>query len=108
MSLKRFGFTGLVLSATLGLGACAPTPVYYGGEAEVEVESEPPAPQVEARPVEPYGGAVWIEGHWYWRGRWVWYPGRWDRPRTGWAWVPHHYQRYGRHWRDIPGHWQRV
>jgi len=109
MIRKGLGFSGWVLSATLGLAACGPpAPVYYSGEAVVEVETEPPAPQVEVRPVEPYGGAVWIEGHWYWRDRWVWVPGHWDRARAGWLWVPHHWARWGRHWRYVPGHWQRV
>ena len=29
----------------------------------------------EAGPPYPY--AIWVRGHWAWRGRWVWMPGHW-------------------------------
>jgi hypothetical protein len=108
MALKRFGFAGLLLTGLLQVGACGPPgPVYYSGEVQMDVESEPPALQVEAQPVVPYQGAVWQEGHWYWRGRWIWYPGRWAAPRQGWVWVPHHWVRAGYRWHYYPGHWRR-
>jgi hypothetical protein len=107
MILKRFVFPALLVAATLA--ACGPPPpVAYPGEAEVVVETQPPVAQVEVRPAVPWAGAVWVEGHWYWRGNWEWIPGHWDRPRVGWVWVPHHWSPVGRHWRYVPGHWARA
>jgi hypothetical protein len=110
MLLKRFGFPGVVLTAALGLGGCYASArgVYYPGEAEVDVQSEPPPPQVEVRPALPYANGVWIEGHWAWRGRWVWVGGRWEGARVGHVWVPHHWERFGPRWRYLPGHWRRY
>jgi len=108
MKRKLLTIPGLALVAGLGLSACEPAPPPVYGGAVVEVENEPPPVQVEARPVVPYQGAVWIEGHWDWRGRWVWVPGFWERPRAGWVWVAHHWQRWRGRWRYVPGHWQRV
>lgn len=99
---------GILLGSLLTLGACAPVIYDEGVEGTMVVETEPPAPQVEVRPVLPYRDAIWVEGYWNWNGgRYVWMGGRWDHPRRGYAWVPHHYQRQGRHWRYIPGHWRR-
>lgn len=49
--------------------------------AQVVVRVGPPAPIVETRPVAPGPGFVWIAGYHRWDGgRYVWVPGRWDRP----------------------------
>ncbi len=71
----------------------------------IGVNLTPPAPQYEARPANPWGNGVWIEGHWARRdGQWVWIHGHWDRPYGRYsAWVPGHYNRFGE-W--IPGHWR--
>ena|SRR5215831_17696762 len=106
MTLKGFVLPVVGLSLALGLTACAPRPpVVYG---TVEIEQAPPAPQVEVQTAVPYEGAVWIEGHWEWHGRWVWSRGFWERPRAGWVWVPHHWVEAGHHWRYVPGRWRRV
>lgn len=41
-------------------------------------EGAPPPDRVEVITVRPYGGAVWIRGHWMReRHRWIWVPGHW-------------------------------
>jgi len=70
-SIRRLlAVLGLVFAATLAVefgGGCAPLP---------------PAPplRVELRPASPGPRAVWVPGHWKWRGRargYVWIPGHW-------------------------------
>ncbi|MBD3334405.1 MAG: hypothetical protein GF355_02720 [Candidatus Eisenbacteria bacterium] len=42
----------------------------------------PPPAKVEVRPARPHARAVWVPGHWKWRGRargYVWVPGHWKR-----------------------------
>ncbi len=74
----------------------------------VEVDVAPPPPQIEAVPVPPYGGAIWIEGCWNWDGaRYVWISGHYERPRPGWVWVPHRWAQSPRgRWRYYAGHWR--
>lgn len=41
-----------------------------------------PAPRVEIKPHKPAAHAVWVKGHWKWkgtkrRGKWIWIPGHW-------------------------------
>lgn len=86
------------------------TAVYDPGPApaRVVVRTRPPAPLVEARPMAPMRGAVWIPGYWQWNGyRYVWVGGRWSAPRAGWHWQPHHWQRTGHGWVWVRGHWRR-
>ena len=83
---------GHAAAALLGaalLGGCAvvPAPGYdyeYGDVVTANVA--PPVPYVEAVPVAPFVGAVWVGGYWDWAGgRHVWYPGHYEHPRTGWS-----------------------
>jgi len=92
------------------LGACAPVPVGPPVQGEIVIETAPPPTQVEAVPVAPYQGAVWIEGHWHWNGvRYVWARGYYERPRVGFVWVAHRWYRGPRgRWHYVPGHWRRV
>ncbi|MBD3162444.1 MAG: hypothetical protein GF346_08845 [Candidatus Eisenbacteria bacterium] len=65
------GIAGASLLAGLALeaGGCATTP-----------PPPPPPPRVEVRPVKPTPKAVWVPGHWKWRGRpkgYVWIHGHW-------------------------------
>ena len=87
------------------------TPVYDPGPqpaAPVVVTTPPPAPLVEARPVAPFAGAIWIPGYWQWNGyRHVWVAGRWSAPRAGWHWQPHHWRRTPHGWIWVRGHWRR-
>jgi len=74
-------------------------PVYYAAGSEVVADSAPPAPIQEVVTTSPGVEFVWIPGAWLWEGRWIWGPGRWERPpRPGAVWVPHHYEfRNGAH-----------
>lgn len=76
--------------------------------AQVYVRIGPPAPIVEHRPVAPGPGFVWIAGYHRWDGeRYVWVPGRWDRPpREHAVWVPHHWVHRHGGWVLIEGHWR--
>jgi len=53
--------------------------------AFVEVPYPPPAALVEVVPQRPDDGdAVWLDGHWIWRGRYyVWQRGGWMIPPEG-------------------------
>ncbi len=92
--------------------APAPTVVYEPAPPVAQpmvIESEPPPPIAEVRPVSPFGGAVWIPGYWEWHGHHhVWVGGHWSAPRAGFAWEPHRWVRDpGGHWRMEEGHWRR-
>ncbi len=46
------------------------------------VQPPPPPARVEVRSRKPHKRAVWIAGHWAWRGRragYVWVPGHWKK-----------------------------
>lgn len=52
----------------------------------VVVMKRPPRPiaKIEVKPVKPRHHAVWVAGHWKWKGhrrhgRWFWIPGHWKR-----------------------------
>lgn len=55
----------------------------------VRATEAPPPLREDAAPGQPPAqGAVWVEGHWAWNGRWVWTPGAWKQPREGHVWEP--------------------
>jgi hypothetical protein len=85
-----------------------PVGVYYTTGSEVYVTQAMPPPRVEVVPTAaPYGGAVWVNGHWAWSGHgWVWTGGNWQRPaHVGAVWVgPRYVYRGGRHV-YVTGHW---
>jgi hypothetical protein len=76
--------------------------------AQVVVRIGPPPPIVERRPPPPEPGFVWIAGYHRWDGaRYVWTPGRWDRPpHPGARWVAHRWVHNGDHWEMREGHWR--
>ncbi len=76
--------------------------------AQVIVRIAPPAPIVERRPPPPERGFVWIDGYHRWDGgRYVWVPGRWDRPpHRGARWVAHRWVHRGDHYEMVEGHWR--
>jgi hypothetical protein len=76
--------------------------------AQVIVRIAPPALVVEHRPPPPDRGYVWIDGYHNWDGtRYVWVPGRWDRPpHPGQRWVAHRWVHRGDHWEMREGHWR--
>jgi len=74
----------------------------------VTVRTPPPPVRVEARPVVPFRGAVWVDGYYTHRhGQYVWVPGRYMKPpRAGAAWVPGHWNKHPRGWKWVPGYWK--
>ena len=76
--------------------------------AQVEIRVAPPPPIVETRPPAPERGMVWIDGYHRWDGnRYVWTPGRWDRPpHPGAHWVAHRWRHEHGHWVLVEGHWR--
>ena len=75
-----------LVAATLGvlvLQGCSnslpgPPVAVHPGRAFVEVPYPAPAALVEVVPERPAGDAVWVDGHWVWRGRYyVWFRGGW-------------------------------
>jgi hypothetical protein len=93
----------LVLAALL-VFALAPAASY----AQVRIVIAPPAPIVEVRGPAPERGFVWIDGYHRWDGgRYVWVPGRWDRPPHPHAhWVAHHWVHRHGEWILVEGHWR--
>lgn len=89
-------FFGIVLAVAI-----------MGCVAEVRTPAPPP-PRVEVRPAVPYPDAVWVEGHWEFRGgSWVWLPGCWSaRPHARAVWVQGHWRETPNGWRWVPGHWR--
>jgi opacity protein-like surface antigen len=76
--------------------------------AQVVVRIGPPAPVVERRGPAPGAGFVWIGGYHRWDGgRYVWVPGRWDRPpHPGAHWVEHRWEHRHDGYVFHEGHWR--
>jgi hypothetical protein len=121
--MSRIGIA-IVTSAFAALCACTtevrtapvgPAPVaevgveaQVGPPGEVQVQTAPPAEQVEVVPVAPSVNHVWIRGNWHWSGvGWVWRPGHYQVRRVGYRWVPAHYARRGPYTVYVAGHWAR-
>jgi hypothetical protein len=93
----------LALAALLGI-TLLPAAV----NAQIYVQVRPPVAVVE-RPGPPPGpGYVWIAGYHRWDGaRYVWVPGRYDRPpRPGAHWVAHRWEHRHGGWVLVEGHWR--
>jgi hypothetical protein len=95
------------LSKLLAVAALA-LPLAASAQVGVAVRIGPPAPIVERPGPPPYGGAVWIHGYHRWDGgRYVWVPGRWERPpHPGARWIDGRWERRhdGYYWRE--GRWR--
>jgi len=80
------------------LAVCAPTTVAL---------REPPPPRHERVTAKPFPNAVWIGGHWQWKGgKYVWVSGHWVKKRPGKKWVPGHWVKRKRGWVWIKGYWR--
>jgi hypothetical protein len=91
---RILGALGVTLITTLG---CAGT---------AYVVDEPPPPQVEVKPPNPGGRAVWIDGHWaHSHGRYHWVQGHWVMEPKG-AWVAGHWAKRPRGYVWVAGHWK--
>lgn len=76
--------------------------------AQVVIRVAPPAAIIERPGLPPERGFVWVAGYQRWDGgRYVWVPGRWERPPHPHArWVAARWvYRHGT-WRMIEGHWR--
>jgi hypothetical protein len=76
--------------------------------AQVVIRIGPPPPIVERRGPPPERGFVWIDGYQRWEGgRYIWFPGRWERPPyPGARWIAHHWVHRHGQWLLIEGHWR--
>jgi hypothetical protein len=77
------------------------------GQVSIYIGSAPPPIRYEAVPANPGPGFAWIEGYWGVEGnRYVWVPGRWQRPPyPGAYWSHPHYDHYDKGWQYHEGHW---
>ena len=76
----------------------------------IVIGRQPPPPmRYERRPPMPGEGYAWVDGYWGNNGgRYVWVPGRWDRPPYAGAYWSHpHYDHYQDGWHMHEGHWDR-
>jgi hypothetical protein len=71
------------------------------------VKKAPPRPRRVKQPRRPSHDAVWIEGHWQWKGgRYVWTNGRWDRARRDQIWTQPTWERVKGGWIFVEGRWE--
>jgi len=101
MSIRNLLFCSCVIVASVA------SPAFARIDFDVDINTAPPAPQVEvvqaARP-----GFLWIPGYWAWEdGRHVWVEGRWIQERPGYMWVPEHWEQRGSKWHFERGYWER-
>lgn len=79
----------LALALALGFAAA---PALAATVEYIEVQSPPPAVQVETVPA-PVAGQVWIPGHYDYRdGQYVWTAGRMEAERPGYVYVVPRYE----------------
>jgi hypothetical protein len=76
--------------------------------AQVSIRIGPPAREHENRGRAPERGYVWIGGYQRYEGdRYIWTPGRWERPpQEHQRWVDHKWVHRGDHWEMQEGHWR--
>jgi hypothetical protein len=93
----------LVLAALLSLSLLP-----AAANAQVYVRVGPPPVVVEHPGPPPGVGFVWIPGYHRWDGgRYVWVPGRYDRPPHPHArWEPHRWEHRHGGWVMHEGHWR--
>jgi hypothetical protein len=92
--------TLLLAVMAVALSGCAARGAY--------VTVAPPPPRVEVFGVAPGPGVVWVNGYWNWGGsRYVWVPGRWQRPPRGRGrWEPGRWENHHGRYSYIRGGWR--
>lgn len=97
-----------LLTAALTMAAFTVTVPAFS-QFSITIGRTPPPLRYERRPPPPGAGFVWIDGYWGIQGnRYVWVPGRWDRPPYAGAYWSHpHYDHYQDGWHYHEGHWDR-
>jgi len=115
LALAVLGITTLNAGVHVGinLGIPFPAPVVVApapvvvAPAPVVVQPPVPAPIVEAVPVCPTPGYVWIGGSWGWcNNHWVWTRGYWGAP-AHWGWHGGYHDYHGGYHAGHDGHWHR-
>ncbi len=103
-TLKEFSTVKKIAMAVLLAFTLLPAASF----GQISVRIGPPPPVVERRPPPPGRGFVWIGGYQRWDGgRYVWVPGRWDRPPRAHAhWVAHRWVHRRGQWVFVEGHWR--
>jgi hypothetical protein len=113
MILKAFPRTILTVTLVAGAGATAlaqiplpPPPPLPGLEVHITT-GRPPALRHEVRGPRPGSDYLWIGGFWHSDGgRWIWVPGRWERPAATHAyWISPRYVHTEGGYIYEPGHW---
>ena len=86
--------------------ACTLIPA--ASNAQVYVHIGPPVAVVEHPGPPPGRDFVWVSGYHRWDGnRYVWVPGRYERPPHGHhVWVAHHWEHRHDGWVLVEGHWR--
>ncbi len=96
--MKKFAWSALLAFTLLPAASYAQAYVRVG----------PPPAVVEHYGAPPERGFVWVAGYHRWTGdRYVWVPGRWERPpRPHAVWVAHHWVHRRGGWLLVEGHWR--
>ena len=81
----------------------------YAAPRELIIASAPPPVlhRIEARPATPMANAIWVAGHYEWRGHWQWIPGYWEASRPGYVWMAPVARRHGARIVYYGGYWRR-
>jgi hypothetical protein len=84
-------------------------PAIAHADADLIVNTAPPAPKTEIVP-GPRTGYVWSPGYWKWENNeHVWVEGRWIEQRKDAHWIPDRWTQDPNdpnHWHFRPGHWE--
>jgi hypothetical protein len=119
--MKRIFVVAILISAFIGtlvvLSGCAVVPRRRrvrtavikdaSGVDVVYVQKAPPKAKAEVRPKKPGAKAIWVPGHWQWKGnKYVWVSGHWDANPRGRTWVPGRWEKRPRGWVWVSGHWR--
>ena len=116
--MKKTVLLKIVLAAVvlpLFAGCASPPPTNVGSQVATGTDvsgqptEAPPANQKDVIPACPGSPAQWwfIDGHWDWRGKWVWVAGHWRvRPHPGDIWLPGKWVQQGNVYVWQKGRWR--